>query len=648
MFRSLFFKTTTDSQTRKRKTSALASTTPKAITSAPTPTLPTTSIHTQCIDIIKFLMGLQGNGDDRMPGHLDTFQDALTANDIDIGILLFYLNLALTETCYDFLNSLDKLFADFPKVKNPITQLDLIRSLKFINNICYNNTIFYIEKFDGSETARITKSAHQHYFGCVGKIPSEINKEIALEIRKIVNETLIPLLKAFEINRIKKNTAELEQFIADQQKSYTQKKAKIKSDSSWRSREDMSLPIEQQTHDQEYLRWIETQQYEKTYDALVTDCFTSDEKFSLPELNSLSVFTLKQSEFKNLLTLAVRGKISLSELARLGKDKPYLLQEIIKNTDAITRLMDCDIPFTFFKNLTTQKLLILSQNINLCLPLAKEKRPLDDLLSLNHEQLQYLKRLSSSHFENVLYLLNKKIITKLSDLEKLNPDLSKNILEHAKSWTTIKQNISLKEIQTIYDKLFSSVDNPSSILVLMNSGLSIEDILQTQHHLLNTGDCFGIPSAIFEHALIVSRWLKEATSKVHLVKDVFTKLASLDSESFSNLIENDHLILESKTPIHLLIDIKDEETLSLVLNNLKKLKSNANEIAHDCKQDVDTVFKRIVQLKYNEILIAGSNQPVDIAQWQKIKANMIKEYNSQTADPSPTVVSTSAATMKVG
>lgn len=86
------------------------------------------------------------------------YQAIIENPDFDLGTKSLYLKLAITQECHDFLVSLDKLY-DGSK-----SSLDLIRNLKVINDLCFNNDML----FDPYGV----RSALPHFFGRIGPDPS--------------------------------------------------------------------------------------------------------------------------------------------------------------------------------------------------------------------------------------------------------------------------------------------------------------------------------------------------------------------------------------------------------------------------------------------------------------------------------------------
>ncbi len=107
------------------------------------------------------------------------YLDAVTDSDaFDWGTKILYLKKAVTESPKDFRESIDRL-GELSKA-----QLDVVESLKFINDICFNNLVRYSYKTPASDLApegveqKSDKLALEVYFKNVGDTNPDLIKEI--------------------------------------------------------------------------------------------------------------------------------------------------------------------------------------------------------------------------------------------------------------------------------------------------------------------------------------------------------------------------------------------------------------------------------------------------------------------------------------
>lgn len=100
---------------------------------------------------------------------------------LDVGTKVLYLNRAITEQCHDFLNSLDKIYNPSLDNTKQIANIEFIRALKVINDLCFNNQI----KFSDFGC----KPALDHFFSRLGDInSSNFQTIIQQNIQTRINE----------------------------------------------------------------------------------------------------------------------------------------------------------------------------------------------------------------------------------------------------------------------------------------------------------------------------------------------------------------------------------------------------------------------------------------------------------------------------
>jgi len=103
----------------------------------------------------------------------------------DLGTKILYLERAITQDCHTFLLALDKLYNPDLLDQERAANLEFIRSLKRINDLCFNNEINY-----GEDKIENTKEALTHYFGRVGDaiVPADFQANIQAIIRDRIDE----------------------------------------------------------------------------------------------------------------------------------------------------------------------------------------------------------------------------------------------------------------------------------------------------------------------------------------------------------------------------------------------------------------------------------------------------------------------------
>lgn len=112
---------------------------------------------------------------------IETILDNVT---FDRGTKIVYLTRAITQDYQTFHTYLDKLYdpklVDQEKEKN----IDFIRQLKLINDLCFNNKVKYRSKITPALT---------HYFAALGPVDPKAFKQL---IQEIINERIAELSKS--------------------------------------------------------------------------------------------------------------------------------------------------------------------------------------------------------------------------------------------------------------------------------------------------------------------------------------------------------------------------------------------------------------------------------------------------------------------
>ncbi|OGT31036.1 MAG: hypothetical protein A3E87_06410 [Gammaproteobacteria bacterium RIFCSPHIGHO2_12_FULL_35_23] len=123
------------------------------------------------LDLLKMYLGKEG-------GYTETL---LTYPDpeIDLGTKILYLQRAVLQERRIFLRSLDLL------CNRSATNLELLRALLAINDICHNNEIEYYGR----------KTAHRHFFGAVDPDIKTKAVEVCNEARETIRSIIAELQK---------------------------------------------------------------------------------------------------------------------------------------------------------------------------------------------------------------------------------------------------------------------------------------------------------------------------------------------------------------------------------------------------------------------------------------------------------------------
>ena len=115
------------------------------------------------------------------------YETILEYDGVDMGTKVHYLERAIGEDCQTFLESLDKLYQPDLRDEAQAANIDLIRALKVINDLCFNNDVRY-----GGFGNR---AALSHYFGSFGKVDAD---DFQGAIREIINDRVTELREANE------------------------------------------------------------------------------------------------------------------------------------------------------------------------------------------------------------------------------------------------------------------------------------------------------------------------------------------------------------------------------------------------------------------------------------------------------------------
>ena len=145
------------------------------------------------------------------------FETILENNNIDLGTKILYLERAINLDSSHFFRSLDKLY----NMQEP-DNIELIRALKIINDLYYNNIIKY-DDFG-------IKKALNHYFSLLGPVDEEAFQKV---IKEMMHENISVLYK----------NSKPEENITDQRIIREMAEMDIEENTMWRYKLD--LPQEQ-------------------------------------------------------------------------------------------------------------------------------------------------------------------------------------------------------------------------------------------------------------------------------------------------------------------------------------------------------------------------------------------------------------------
>ena len=115
----------------------------------------------------------------------------------DLGTKILYLERAISQDCDIFNKSLDKLYSEDFVNGEKEDCVEFIRSLKSINDLCFNNEVKY---------SYYTPTALNHYFGCLGSIDAD---DFQIVIRRIINTRISSLIEGHQDQVIREKQARL-------------------------------------------------------------------------------------------------------------------------------------------------------------------------------------------------------------------------------------------------------------------------------------------------------------------------------------------------------------------------------------------------------------------------------------------------------
>jgi len=102
----------------------------------------------------------------------------------NLGTKILYLERAINQDCQTFLESLDKIYNPDLVADAKAANIEFIRALKLINDLCFNYDVKYSE-FG-------TRKALTHYFSALGSV---VFADFKVTIQDIINARMASLQK---------------------------------------------------------------------------------------------------------------------------------------------------------------------------------------------------------------------------------------------------------------------------------------------------------------------------------------------------------------------------------------------------------------------------------------------------------------------
>src|SRR3990167_7632871 len=139
---------------------------------------------------------------------------------VDLGTKILYLEKSITQDCQTFLNTLDKLYKPELIGAAKEANLDFIRSLKMLNDLCFNNKV----KYD----IYGVRDALTHFFSSLGPFNPQDFKD---EIQKMIHQGIEVLSQNHQ------------EEIIDRKRKREEEEKTITNQSNWRN--ELDLPSDQ-------------------------------------------------------------------------------------------------------------------------------------------------------------------------------------------------------------------------------------------------------------------------------------------------------------------------------------------------------------------------------------------------------------------
>ena len=111
--------------------------------------------------------------------YFETIRDDEAFN---LGTKVLYLERAISQNCHNFLQSLDKLYNPDLVAAAKTANVEFIRALKLINDLCFNHQVKYVQYG--------TRPALTHFFGSLGDIN---HSDFQTDIQTIINARIATL-----------------------------------------------------------------------------------------------------------------------------------------------------------------------------------------------------------------------------------------------------------------------------------------------------------------------------------------------------------------------------------------------------------------------------------------------------------------------
>ncbi|NBW57720.1 hypothetical protein EBR43_08050 [bacterium] len=154
---------------------------------------------------------------------------------INRGTKILYLERAINEECFTFLNSLDLLYAE-----QSDQYRDLVINLKHINDLCFNNDMIYVTPY-----TRTSKKTLKHFFSFFDSMNIDDFQD---KIKSLVNDIIANLLQ--------KDTASL----LEEKEARMKIEAELSPNNHWRNLADFLPPDQKERtqHNDQHLQTTES------------------------------------------------------------------------------------------------------------------------------------------------------------------------------------------------------------------------------------------------------------------------------------------------------------------------------------------------------------------------------------------------------
>ncbi|MBA2654187.1 MAG: hypothetical protein H0U71_03850 [Gammaproteobacteria bacterium] len=326
----------------------------------------------------------------------------------DLGTKVLYLQRALSQDCQAFLQSLDRLYNPHLMGKAKQANLEFVRALKLINDLCFNNPVKYQEYG--------IRDALSHYFASLGSISANDFKII---IEEIINAGIVVLSEGKQ------------EVIAAQKETRAASETHIIRQTAWRR--ELDLPQDQLAP--------------ASHSAHHNPAFFQGVQFRV-HLIPVRIQILIQA---NLLTNAAAAALSQVERNRLVCTQPLISNGLMTVPEALALTGDQHL------SLGHKEIFTLIQEQRLTLERAK------NLSDVEHGQLVCTQPLISNELMSVLEALaltgvqhcslgHKEIFTLIQE-QRLTIDKAKNFSQVELDRLVCTQPLISKELMSVPEAL---------------------------------------------------------------------------------------------------------------------------------------------------------------------------------------------------